>query len=209
MNNLIVEYLFANKCCPLPGIGELKYDLKSATHLVAEKKIVSPTYDISLSESNVEDAHFVKFISQELNISLEEAKLKLEDYCNRIINARDTSIELVDAGIFYVNADGNLKFEQEKLPAEFIQEVDAIRVSRNNVHQILVGDTESTSEEMTGFFNSAEPKTKKMWWLWALIIFVIAAAIIVFYLNDTKRNSSFGNASKIETPAIQKTYKSN
>lgn len=208
MNNLIVEYLFAHKCCPLPGIGELKYEFKSSTHLLADKKIASPSYDISLLESNVEEDHFVKFISQELNISVKEAKEKLDNYCNRIINSREEFIELIDAGKFYVNADGNLKFEQEELPASFTKEVEAIRVSRQDFHQILVGDTQSTSEEMNGFYNTPEVKKKQMWWVWGLIIFIIAAAIIVFYMNDTKRNSTFGNASKVETPAIQKTYES-
>ena len=208
MNNLIVEYLFANKCCPLPGIGELKYELKSSTLLIADKKIAGPSYDISLSESNVEEEHLVKFIAQELNISFQEAKEKLNTYCNGIINSREEFIELQDTGNFYVNGDGKLSFEQTELPVGFSPQVDAIRVSRQDVHQILVGDTESTSEEMTGFYNSPIAKTKNLWWVWALIIFVIAAAIIVFYINDSKRNSNFGNASDVNTPAIQKTYES-
>ncbi len=208
MNDLIVEYLFSYKCCPLPGIGELRFKFNSATHLIADKKITSPNYDIYLSESNAEEVHFVNFISRELNISPEEAKTKLVNYCDKIINSKEESIELYDAGKFYVNAEGRLHFEQTELPADFKREVEAVRISRADVHQILVGDTESTSEEMTGYYNSPTENTKSRWWIWAIIILVIAAAIIVFYMNDARRNNTFGNASKVETPAIQKTYES-
>ncbi|MEO5967295.1 MAG: hypothetical protein ABIP68_07755, partial [Ferruginibacter sp.] len=203
MNDLIVEYLFSYKCCPLPGIGELRFKYNSATHLIADKIITSPYYDIYLSESNVEEVHFVNFISNQLNISSEEAKTKLVNYCNAIINSKEEIIELDQAGRFYVNAEGRLNFEQAKLPLEFNKEVEAVRISRANVHQILVGDTESTSEEMTGYFNSPAENIKSRWWIWALIILVIAAAIIVFYMNDVYKNDTFGNASKAETPTTQ------
>lgn len=208
MNDLILEYLFAYHCCPLPGIGELRYEYNSATHLIADKKIISPSYEISLLESNVEEEHFVKFIAGQLSISFEEARQKLQNFCNKIINSEEEFIEIEAAGKFYVNADGNLKFEPFKLPPEFTTEVDALRISRQDVHQILVGDTQSTSVEMAGFYNSQEQKAKSKWWLWALLLLIIAAVVFVFYMNDSRRNENFGNASEVSSPAIPKTYDS-
>jgi hypothetical protein len=50
---------------------------------------------------------------------------------------------------------------------------------------------------MTEFFNEV-PVKKDRWWIWAIVLGVIAITLILIYLNDGTASSHFGNAVSYE-----------
>ena len=59
MQELLTDYLFQNKKCPLPGVGTLVIHRKEAQIFVTEKKITAPQEDIFFftDETNADDLH--------------------------------------------------------------------------------------------------------------------------------------------------------
>lgn len=197
MNDLIAEFLFAYNYCPLPGIGELRCEFNSSSYNVADKSFSAPTRKYILNEGNVDEQPLVKYISNIRSIPVEEAESQLNDLCNRIKSSEGNGYEMPFVGNFTVKKNGRIFFQQADMPEDYLPNISAERVSRKSVHSVLVGDNESNSEEMTEFFNASSFQAKTNWWVWALILLIMAVCITVFYLNDKRSNSTFGNAMEI------------
>ncbi|MEI2749380.1 MAG: hypothetical protein V9E88_11540 [Ferruginibacter sp.] len=95
------------------------------------------------------------------------------EYCN-MLQHLDVyrEVKLEHAGKFFVNADGVLKFRQKEIPSEFIPDVKLERVIHpNSVHQVRVGDTETTNVAMAEYYSeSGNFHAKATWWIWASVI---------------------------------------
>jgi hypothetical protein len=85
------------------------------------------------------------------------------------------------------------------LPAAFLQPVKAERVIHPEAeHQILVGDKETTNTLMTEYFSEEVHVKKNRWWIWAIILCLVALIIILLYLNNAGLLSMAGNAMPIQ-----------
>ena len=196
MQHLITAYLFKNKKCPLPSVGALHIVEGNATSIFGEVKIAAPMPAIQFSTTEIPAAHFIKYIALQKNISLDAAASKLNDFCKSLqFMEADKEIVLANAGNFFTAADGKLQFAPIEIPAGFLPPVKAQRIIHpNHSHAILVGDTQTTNTEMSGYFNEEEILPKKRWWPWALLLLVVAALLIIIYYNDKKHNAAYGNA---------------
>lgn len=209
MEDLIELYLFKHKMCPLPDIGTLKLFETNAVASLAERKIHAPVHAIRLVDTVMPATDFINFISANKKISFEAAKEMLMKYCGQLQRMdayRET--KLPHAGKFYVDADGNLIFKAIEVPKIFLPDVNAERIIHPDAsHNIRVGDKERTSTEMTAYYSDTALISKDKWWIWAILLFVIAIAAILVYISDGNSHTTFGNQQQEKPANSTSTYK--
>lgn len=209
MEKLIELYLFKNRKCPLPEIGTLEMTEANAVAWYAEKRIEAPIPSIKLAEQVTDAEDFIHFISERKKISRDEAVALLGQYCNRLQNMDAFGeTKLPHSGKFYVNADGNLVFKAFELPAAFLPQVHTERVLHPSAsHNMVVGDKETTTADMTAYYAETESAAKSKWWIWAIVFAIAGIAALAFFLNDGQHSPSFGNSQQIQPAASTISYR--
>ena len=95
-------------------------------------------------------------------------------------------------GTFTKVTNGLINFSAISLDSDFIPAVRAEKVIRQEaVHEILVGDQQSTNIEMEEYFNNNK-STIERWKISAIVLFSISLLLILFYLSQRGVNL-FGN----------------
>ncbi len=199
MQNEIASYLFQNRICPLPGLGTLTIvNAASAAHF-GDKQITSPIPSIQFVNTETDADALLNYLAVTTESSKYEATEALEHFCAKLQReiAEQKNIKLDNIGSFSVDQSGTIHFAQEKISAYFSQPVFAERVIHPDAeHQILVGDRETTNTVMTELL-APKTDTKDNWWIWAIVLGLIGAALISLYFNMQNGVASFGNAIKI------------
>jgi hypothetical protein len=199
MQNEIASYLFQNRICPLPGLGTLTIvNAASAAHF-GNKQITAPQPSIQFTNKETDAVGLINYVAASTESNKDEATEALDHFCDKLQKdiAEQKNIKLENIGSFSVDQSGTIHFTQEELPAYFFQPVFAERVIHPDAeHQILVGDRETTNTVMTELL-SPKTETKDNWWIWAIVLGLIGAALIILYFNMQNGAASFGNAIKI------------
>jgi hypothetical protein len=210
MQELIISYLFQYRKCPLPGVGSLLIKEEGANVYHGEKKIVAPRPFIEFSDEQLPADDLLRYIAARKNISVNAAEKNLRDYCHTLSGLQQGSGSLLDdVGRFYVDENGKLVFSSLEIPAAFLPAVPAERaIHPNDEHEMLVGDTKTTSTVMSEFYNVEDRKRNNRWWIWAAALCVIATIVSIIYFNDQRRNDAFGNAGRVEPAKQSPTYRS-
>ena len=209
MQSLIANYLFQYKKCVLPDIGTLEIQSTEAGVISGEKKITPRVPSIIFTDQFTDSGDLQHYISVNKEISNEEADYQLNNFC-KDLNAlqKDTQLEIPGAGNFYVTHSGKLSFDPVIIPQNFLPEVQAERMIHNNTpHAILVGDTETTNAAMEEFFKEEKPAVKSKRWVWAVLLILIAASAIIFYMNNKNSNAMFGTSQKPDVKPAPATYR--
>ncbi len=199
MHHLIASYLFQNKNCPLPGLGNLSLTGGEANADFTNKVINAPIASINFVPGETNATGLLSFVATSTNSSTYEATEALDHFCDNLKNniTVDSPARLEGVGDFFVNNNGDINFEPVQLPAEFLQQVKAERVIHPQAeHSILVGDKETTNTLMTEFFNE-DAVVKDRWWIWAIVLGLIGLTILLIYFNDADGSAQFGNAIKL------------
>ncbi len=209
MQKLIADYLFEYKQCALPQIGTLKIKRDAATSIIGEQTIYAPVSTIYFTDEITDSRNLTEYIAANKKISVDEAVYQLKAICKEISSlSNQVKFDVAGVGEFYKAENGKVSFSSVELPAYFAPNVYAERVIHpDDSHAILVGDRQTDSNTMTEYYTEDERVKKSKWWVWALILFVMAAALIVFYLNDKSNNSFFGIQHKYEVTPATETYK--
>ena len=209
MQKLIAGYLFRHKKCALPGVGTLEIINAEAGSVAGEQKITPPTPGIHFTDKVSDAEGLVLYISADKNISPAEAKYLLEKFSDDIRHAGPgQKTEISGAGYFSKDADDAIIFIPAAFPGYFFPDVHAASVIHpDKSHAILVGDKEIDSAAMAEFFADEAPARKRYWGIWAAVLFGIAGAALVFYMNDENRNSYFGVSHQYGIHAARQTYK--
>lgn len=209
MEALIEQYLFQYKKCPLPNIGLLQINEGHAVAWHGDNKLSAPVPQIAFSKTEIPAEHFIAFIAAQKKISLGEASLSLQKYCDDLgkLDAYK-EMKLEQVGRFYIDQSGALVFKQDALPKELLPSVTIQRISRSKMasHNIRVGDTETTSEVMTEFYSDKEVVKKDHWWIGAFILAIATAAILYLYFKDHSYTENFGNVQPTIITPIDQTY---
>ncbi len=208
MEELVSQYLFKNKQCPLPSLGVLNIIDGNAIAIYREGKISAPVTCIKLLDTALPPDDFIEYIAWKKSINTAEANELLNQYCNSLKNLDAYSEKkLPDAGKFFVNAEGNLVFKSIEIPLDFHAEVTAERVIHPaSSHNMVVGDKETTNTEMAAYYSDIDSKSNDRWWIPAACLAVIAAVSLFFYFNDHQSDLNFGNIQKTESLPDVKTY---
>ena len=70
MQQHLAPYLFANKTCPLPGVGHLYIKTKAAETIFLDKKIEAPVDEIHFSNDEINTDGLVNYLTKKTNSSL-------------------------------------------------------------------------------------------------------------------------------------------
>ena len=210
MQQLIANYLFQYKNCPLSQIGTLHLQSASATSEIGTQKIIPPSHTISFSKDITDSKNLTEFIAANKNISVDEAVYQLKNISEEIANLKEgQEFAFAGVGVFLRSQNENLIFNQVQTDVPFAQPVYAERVIHpDDSHAILVGDKETDRNSMTEFFTETEPVKKNKWWMWAAVIFFISIILTIIYFNNENRNSFFGVSHKYEMKETSNQYKS-
>lgn len=200
MHQLIASYLFQNRSCPLPGLGNLSMKADPAQTDFSNNRILSPTSTIHFEPGETNTGLLINWLANKSNNSKLVTLTALDVFCNDLkkdaLN-KDLGANLEGVGTFVVNSDGGIDFVGMELPHIFHQPVQADRIIRLVAeHNLLVGDKHTTNIEMTEFLNEDSLK-KEHWWIWALVLGLVAISLIFLYAADTNSSPEFGNAIKI------------
>lgn len=203
----LLQYLFQHKRCPLGSFGSLELVDGNATAWHAERKIMAPVPFVLFSHTQSGKEDLAAYLSAEESLSLAEAERKLNDFEEELKSLKPgEEIDLSPAGVLFADADGKLSFRQESLPLAYFPEIKFRRVEREAaVHQVVVGDTETTSEEMAGYFHEQASRKKDSWWVWAAILFLLAISATGWYLYNGQQGF-FGNGRIIQPAAEPAGY---
>lgn len=204
MDNLIEQYLLLHKSCPLPGIGVLELKEQSAILHQGENKLSAPFPFITLNVMEENDDSFVSFITAQKNISSSAAAVLLDEYCSQI---KETTTEnefiLHQTGSFYVNKEGRLSFRQVVFPDAFLPVIHLKKVIHPNAnHYVRVGDTDTTTDEMTHLLNKKVAIISSKWWIAVIILLLVAIGLIILYFNHPRFTSTFGNVTIFTQPGF-------
>lgn len=207
MQHLIAEYLFFKHTCSLPGIGELRVLNRHAAYAQGDQMMHAPVAEIHLMDSNVYDNGLIEFIARATGITETDARKHLEHFCGGLrVPGKETPLPWL--GTFIAGADGKMSFQGVETHAELWAPVPAERVLRKDNHHILVGDTESDAERMTAYYAAQSPARRSWWWVWALVLFLMAAVAITYYMIDGKYQPGFGSTQPVPEVHAPKTYES-
>jgi nucleoid DNA-binding protein len=171
MFNVIASSLFQKKSCRLPGIGTLEVVTRSAEYDFSNQQISAPQHRIVFINASSSDNTFNEFsaISQLM-------KQKLKD---------EGMVEIDGLGSFVKDGNGSLQFVPVEIDSNLLQPVVAERVIHKDAeHAILVGDKETTNVEMTEYYTDETAVAKDKWWIWAIVLGVVAISVIAYYLSQ-------------------------
>ena len=210
MQQLLANYLFQYKTCPVPALGTLRIESVSAASEIGSQIINPPINNISFSQDISDIKNLTEYIAANKNISVEEAAYQLKNNSQEITNLGENQEFLIaGVGMFSKNINGNLIFTPVETNAVYSLPVYAERVIHpDDSHAILVGDKETDRNTMTEFFTETEPVKKNKWWMWAAVIFIISIILTIIYFNNENRNSFFGVSHKYEMKETSNQYKS-
>ena len=208
MQELLETYLFRNRECLLPGIGVLRIIETPAEYVHSNQHFTAPSSFVSLLKEEKDPGNIIRYLAQAAHMSTAEAAEKFHQYCLSIRKlAAGDYVSWPHTGRFAVAEDGELTFECISLPAAFFSPAPALRVLRRDVsHDVLVGDTQTTSADMAAYYNKTETPLHRRWLWGAAVLFIIALVVIIVYVI-TSGNGSFGNALPVQPVHTTGTYR--
>jgi len=184
MNALLNEFLLSHQELPLHAVGVLRVASQPAQYDVTERAFVPPTVALSFEQLTADNAvsmqPLVRFVAQQLQSTEEEAFEKVMHW-QQLTAEQLQQGDAVAIGAFGTlqQHDGQIVFSPATLQTGF-EPVAAERVIRESaVHQMLVGDVETTSTEMEAFYDQQEKATDR-WWLLPMIVAAVAIALIIW-----------------------------
>lgn len=209
MQQLLANYLFQYKNCPLPQLGTLHIQYESASSEIGSQKLLAPVSKILFTTDITDSKNLTVFIAANKNISVDEAAYQLKNISEEILNLKEgQEFSFKGVGVFLKTQNDHLIFNQMPADVSFAKPVYAERVIHpDDSHAILVGDKETDRNTMTEFFTETEAVKKSKWWIWAVAIFIISAIMFIIYFNNENHNSFFGISNKYELKEATNQYK--
>jgi len=205
MFQVLNSYLFQHKSISIPGLGTIYMESLPSSVDTSAKNILPPLnyfrFDKLLDSP---DRQFYSFIASQQDIADFDALRMYNDFAydlkERINNEEHFSWDGI--GVLKKDQDGNIVFETAFSGPPFYQAIPAHKVIHPDAqHVLLVGDTERTNVEMNEWLQQEQGKrTMKSWWIYALVVAIIALLIILFHFSSAGWSlDSSGNQQKLQT----------
>jgi hypothetical protein len=212
MQALITSYLIQKKECNLPLLGHFRIKTKPADFEKTDKLIFPPADEILYNEFAASlSGDLITYISGLRNITPDEARVKINNWCNYAKEKLDLGEKIIfnSIGSLQKDAAGNIFFQRKK-GSGFYEAVPAERVMHENAeHSLLVGDRETTSGVMNEFYRE-EIIQKKTWWkMWAIVLLAFSLLVLAFYFYTYEfSETGIGNRALFPTQNPPATYRS-
>ncbi len=184
MLNELYHYLILNKIAAIPGVGNFAITSKPA-HI--DSGIIYPPQQQLLFQQGtaLTDKKFYTFLAEQIKISEVDAVRKFQDFAYQLRKdiQSNSQVELSGLGIFKKEATGELAFESTLSLHQFFP-----TIKLNELAESVLPTPHSNQEiEEHGIevYPEDEVVKKDRWWIWALILTIIAlAAIGIYYMQE-------------------------
>jgi hypothetical protein len=180
-------------------------DFHPATTHFGEKEMKAPRPFIQLLKEVSDAGPLVAYIASKTNSTALEAEDKLFSF-SKLIRDQVNNGEVVTwegVGKFLKDGSGQLAFEEMELPEKYWPAVGAERVIHPHAeHPMVVGNSETTNTAMEAFFSAEEPAKKERWWIWAIILTLVALTATGYHYYAAGSFEKTGNQNK---PDIQQS----
>ena len=186
MYQLFYKYLILHKEANLPGLGTFYMERSPAKLDFGNKVIAPPAFEIGFNPAaSVADQSFYSYLSTEQKIEEAEAIKNFGDFSYSVRKELDQNkfLELPRIGQMIINEDGVLQFKSLKQLHNFFPAVSTEIVTKPYVEEII-SDNVVVGNPVTETVVTTEtvPVVKKdYWWIFAVILAVIAIGAICYY----------------------------
>jgi CCDC81-like prokaryotic HU domain 2 len=195
MHQYLAQYLFSQQSCALPGLGNFYKQNSEAVYDVDNKVIAAPKQVICFSQKEISSKPLVEWVAKQKNESEDMVLDELTDYIEKIKSTllNNDTATVDNIGSFKMNSSGSIVFTPNDLPNTFFGNVVANKSSNGNYnHSLINGNTHSLDKDSADYFDE-ETVANSKWWIWPLILSVIAICVILVYLNVSHPTVFFGN----------------
>jgi hypothetical protein len=183
--NLLTKYLLHYRRVSIPSLGTIRLEHQPAQVNVVDKVILPPSYLVSIGEEGDVPDRQLLFLSAALQEEKSEVLQRLNTL-GKQLKAR------VQNGGFYWEGIGHISDNQEPMPLLLptLDPVPAEKVMRPDAeHQILVGDQQMTSTQMSVSkeeIDVVEKKERSVFVIIGWVLLVLSILYIVFILYQGK-----------------------
>lgn len=203
MDSLIKTYLLQKSRVSIPGLGTIYVDRSPARSDFINKQLLPPSYHYRFDKYFDAPARdFFTFLASSKHVEDYEAIRMYNEWAQSLRNniGADQSASLEGIGVLKRDTTGDVLFEPVTAPTTYDISVPAKRIIRTNVkHKVIVGDKEVNKAEVSGYPFDDIKKRKLSWWVYALIIAVIAIVAIIIHFSRSDNPLPFGNHQTIQT----------
>jgi hypothetical protein len=208
MKEILLKYLLQFQQLGLPGIGYLQLYIRASQTDIVGKRILPPTPSFRLTGEIPPgtERDLVRFVSGRMQVVEDVAERQIQDFCSASLEGikKGVPLEWKGFGSIRKGIAGEMTFELASKSSIFaFPPVPAERVIRTNAeHTILVGDTEKTNTQMSELLLEEGPHKRSTWWIWALVLVVVASSVLAFYLyQHNGRMDGFRNQEPLPANA--------
>jgi hypothetical protein len=182
MEQLLHQYFLQNNQLSLPGIGSFRLITLPAANDFVNQQILPPSQQVLFNNQAIEwDAQLIDYVALHKNMSASLATEEMQYYIDRLkanLAHRD-ALEFTGIGTLQKNEIGVLEFSRDANHLKMFAPAPAERVIREGaVHQMLVGEKETTTTAMSEMLNEEAPRKREWWWIAALVIAVVSIVMI-------------------------------
>lgn len=172
-------------------MGTFEIVMQSPQLDVADKIISSPVFVTRHKKEDEVPEHQFHFFTN--------GEAADESFVQELFSFGERMYRRIQNSPFYWKGFGTLRFasnemlfEPDEIMLAALQPVPAQKVLRENVqHQVLVGDQEMTSQQVTEVLNM--PEYKRPWFIimgWILFILAVVAIVLYLYMNSFEITST-------------------
>lgn len=201
MIDILNSYLILHKSISIPGLGTIYVERVPANSDYVNRQILPPAYQFRFDKYfDAPDKDFFAYLATQKHIPDFEAIRLYNEWAYELRNTlkQKDSFEWSGVGKLRQDEAGEIHFYPAKSARSPLQPVSADRVVRTNTaHNMLVGDKETTTLAMSEMLTE-DNDNKSRWWIYALIIAAIAAAILIYrFSRDGFTPEATGNDQHI------------
>jgi hypothetical protein len=182
----LYKYLIQYKQLYIPHTGLLAFEKNASVTHFGSKTIHAPLDVLTINQfaPATDNKNLTRYLAKTLKITEEQANDGLQKITTEIQNS------LNEKQIFYWPHVGTIqKAPDDKLKFVQSSEIDYYQppvhleplIKEGSIHNIKVGDTESTNVQMHEYYAQQETPKKEYWWIWALVLATGAALLILMY----------------------------
>lgn len=184
MLQLLTKYLFQYRTVSIPQVGTLRLIQHTAQLDIVDKTIAPPSFVIELKGAEEVTEHQLNFLGNVLNRTREDVLRDLKFFGDQLH-------EKINGPGFEWRGIGTFTRSTQMIPINVyaIQPVAAEKIIRADAaHQILVGDVEMTSKQMTErrIVSDVVKKKKSPFVLAGWILLFLSVLLMIFFLYTGK-----------------------
>ena len=188
---LVTKYLLRYKRVAIPNVGTFEIVARSPQLDVADKQLSSPVYLTRHNQDDYVPDHQFRFFAHD-GIDEKELRNQLYSFGERLRRqAQNSPFHWKGLGTLRFTSSTML-FEPDEILLDTLQPIVAEKVIRQNVqHNMLVGDREMNSQQVTEVLTRVE--YKRPWFMifsWVLLIAAVVAIVIYLYMQNFQTSST-------------------